>query len=401
MRHPSTTNEAIIMRLFSRVLAIAALSVGAFIGCGDDADDASGGAGGGVAAGSIQVQVSGEESATDGFLFPDGSEVVIADGWEVQFDHVFVVVGRVWLSDNPDTAPSDQSQTGGVVAERKGPWAIDLASAGSVPGAGGEGTAIPLVVFDRKDDGSDFEADQRYAFSYGLVTATDSAERSNFAGDASAEDAYARMVDAGYTVFYVGTATFEGTTCESSDDTYDFEAIPTSIPFAIGFSTPTEYLNCQNQENQGEPFDGEEFQRGIAIVSNDAATAQLTFHLEHPFYSDVAHEPLIYFDQLAARLVGAPEGTELTLEMLEGVDPTAFTDGSDNDLPWRSCDGSTLPAGAQRRFETGSIPVNPGGEPESGFRDYRDYVHYVQSSFGHLNGGEGLCFIDRQYASPP
>ena len=33
-------------------------------------------------------------------------------------------------------------------------------------------------------------------------------------------------------------------------------------------------------------------------------------------------------------------------------------------------------------------------------RDYRDYVHYVQSAQGHLNGGEGLCFVQRNYPSP-
>jgi hypothetical protein len=27
-------------------------------------------------------------------------------------------------------------------------------------------------------------------------------------------------------------------------------------------------------------------------------------------------------------------------------------------------------------------------------------VEYVQSTQGHLNGGEGLCFVDRQYPSP-
>ena len=89
-----------------------------------------------------------------------------------QFDHVLVVVGSVKLSENPDKSPSDASQVDAVVAEQAGPWVIDLAQEGSVPGAGGEGTATPLFVFETRDDGEPFATDQRYAFSYTLAEAT-------------------------------------------------------------------------------------------------------------------------------------------------------------------------------------------------------------------------------------
>jgi hypothetical protein len=368
-------------------------------GCGDDAGAGGGPAGGG----SITVQISGEDLATDGFGFPDGSEVVIADGWEISFDHVFVTVGRVWLAENPDVAPSDQSRTGEVVAEVTGPWAVDLAKPGEVPGAGGEGTAIKLFDIDKMNKRGDepFAADQRYAFSYSTVNASAGATKVNFANDAVASALYDALAAQGCTVAYVGTATFRGdATCAVSDATYDFTAVPTTVPFTLCFNTPTEYLNCQNQENQGDPFPDEEYQRGIPIKDNQATLAQLTFHLEHPFYSDVEHEPVLYFDQLAAQLAGAPPGSELTLDALTGLDPTAFTDGAGQDLPWRRCDGGDLPAGTQRSFEAGSIPIGPGQDPSSGFRDYGDYVRYVQSSQGHLNGGEGICYTRRSYPSP-
>ncbi len=383
------TNAAVVSILLSSCVAVMA--------CGDD--EGSGGSGP-AGSGSIQVQVSGEDLAVDGFLFPDGSEVVISDGWQLSFDHVIVTVGRVWLTDNPDVAPSDQSQSGATVAEAVGPWAIDLTSPGDTPGAGGEGTATKLAVIDKENlnDDAALAADRRYGLSYDVVAASAGATKLGFAGDAEA--VYAQAIAQGCTMVYAGTATFEGTTCETSDAGYDFAAIPTSVPFFFCFKTPTEFKNCQNQDNQGEPFPDEEFQRGVAIKANEAAVAQLTFHLDHPFYGDVEHEPRLFFDQLAAALVGAAPGTTLTLDMLAGVDPTGFVDGADAPLPWRVCDGTPLPTGAQRAFESGTIPIGAGVDPSMGFRDYVDYVQYVQSSQGHLNGGEGICFTDRKYPSP-
>lgn len=373
----------------------------ALSGCGDDTSSGGGAGGGPAGSGTITVQISGEDAATDGFLFPDGSEVTISDGWELRFDHVFVTVGEVWLAENPDKAPSDQSQTGTVVARKAGPWAVDLAIPGTVAGAGGEGTAVPLVDFDTMTEQGDapFAADQRYAFSYSFVAAASGATKVNFADDPDTASAYDDVAADGCVVAYLGTATFKGTACESSDPAYDFTAIPTSVPFRLCFKTPTHYENCQNEENQGDPFPDEEFQRGIPIKANEASTAQITVHLEHPFYSDVQHEPRLFFDQYAATLVGQPEGTTLELDALAALDPTGFRDGADASLPWRVCDGGALPTG-QRAFSAGSIPVGPGQDPSQGFRNYLDYVGYVQSTQGHLNGGEGLCYINRQFPSP-
>ncbi len=371
--------------------------------CGDDGSGGAGGAGGGAASGTIVVQISGEELGTDGFGFPQGSEVVIADGWELRFDHVFVTIGKVWLSENPDSSPTDQSVTGDAVAEAAGPWAVDLAKEGEVPGVGGEGTAVVLAELTGQNLKGDvpFAADQRYAFSFSTVAASSAATKVNFGDDGDASDAYDALVAQGCTLAMIGTATFVGgDTCEVSDAAYDFSALPASLPFSLCFAAPVESLNCQNENNQGDPFPDEEFQRGVALQVSQASVAQITLHLDHPFYSDVEHEPVLYFDQFAAQLVGAPPGELLTLDALQGLDPTAFVDGGGAALPWRRCDGGPLPAGAQRAFEAGSIPISPAQDPASGFRDYRDFVTYVTSSLGHMNGGEGICYSDRQYPSP-
>lgn len=384
----------------SRAL-LGALLAGVAASSGAGCDGGGGGEGGGGAAGgSVKVQISGEDLATDGFGFPGGSEVTIADGWEVKLSHVLVSVDRVWLSDNPDRVPSDQSQTGDLVAQAKGPWIVDLSREGDAPGAGGEGTAISITTLDRRTEDGDapLSAGERYAFSYALSAAADGATPVNL--DAEGESLFEEMKTGGYAVYYVGTATFKGTSCETSDAAYDFTKIPQSFEVKLGFATPTSYLNCQNQENPGEPFDGEEYQRGVTIKEGEPSLAQMTIHLEHPFYSETQHEPALYFDQLAALLVGQPEGTPLTIDAAVGVDPSAFTDGEGASLPWRTCDGSPVPGTKQRAFDTGSVPLDPGAPPAEALRDYRDYLHYVQSTQGHMNGGEGLCFARRDYPSP-
>ena len=72
-------------------------------------------------------------------------------------------------------------------------------------------------------------------------------------------------------------------------------------------------------------------------------------------------------------------------------------------MPWRSCvDVATYapPGSGAMTFDTLTIPVSPGGDPAQVIRDFRDYVLYNHSTFGHLNA-DGLSFVDRQYPSPP
>lgn len=354
------------------------------------------------ASGAVQVAISGEDIATEGISFPTGSEVTFVDGWAIELQHVLVTVGNVTLSENPDLAPSDQSRTGSVVASASGPWAVDLHVPGTIDAAGGEGLAVPLALIENQNElgGKDFSNNERYAFSYDIVAASADAQIVNFAGDDDAQAAYAEMIEAGATVLYVGVATFRGSDCEVSDDSYDFSQLPTEVPFRLAFRTPTSFLNCQNQDNEGTPFDDEEFQRGVAVPANRNALAQITLHLEHAWFSATVHDPALRFDQLAARLVGKPPGTVVTLDDVVGVDPSAFTDAEGAPLPTRSCDGSALPPGAQLRFDNGSVSLDSGAKPNEALRDYYDFAQYVQSTQGHLNGGEGLCYAERRYPSP-
>lgn len=364
----------------------------------------TGSTGGGSAsgAGTIEVTIGGEELATAGIPWDPKGEAHVSDGWEIAFEHVIVTADKIRVAENPDTAPTDQSKTGAVVAEVTGPWAVDLHKVGPIPGAGGEGTAFALTTLAAQNKNGDkpFAADQRYAFSYDTVVASEAAKKVNFEGDAETEALYKEMITKGYAVLYVGTATFKGTDCATTDAAYDFKAIPTTVKFHLGFTTPVSSINCQNQSNQGDAFADEEYQRGIPIVANKASGAQLMYHMDHPFYTDVAHEPGLYFNQMAAQLVGKPEGTVVTMDDLAKLDPTAFVDGAGKALPWRVCDGGALPASKQMGFETGSIAVNPGSLPDKAFRDYRDYIQYVQSTQEHLNGGEGLCYTRRNYPAP-
>lgn len=352
--------------------------------------------------GAVQVAISGEDLATEGVSFPTGSEVTFVDGWALELSHVLVTIGKVKLSENPDLAPSDQSRTGAVVASAEGPWAVDLHVPGTIQAAGGEGFATPLTRIENqtKRGGAPFDPTERYAFSYETVAASADAELVNFADSEEAKAAYAAMIEAGATVQYIGTARFAGESCDVSDPGYDFGVIPAEVPFSLMFRTPTGFVNCQNQDNQGDPFPDEEYQRGVAIPRNADALAQITLHLEHAWFSATLHDPSLRFDQLAARLVGKPPGSTVTLDDLQGVDPTAFTDAEGAPLPTRNCDGSPLPSGKQLRFDTGSVAVDPGAPPAEALRDYRDFIQYVQSTQGHLNGGEGLCFVERHYPSP-
>jgi hypothetical protein len=360
-------------------------------GCGD------GRAGGG----GLTVTISGEDAATEGFLFPTGSEVTFADGWQLEFRHVLVTVGAITLSENPDKSPVDQSQTDAPVARADGPYAVDLTSPGDAPGAGGEGEALTLTTIAApnlaKDDA--FALDRRYAFGFSILRARTDARRVGFDAGSEADAYYEQMVDRGYAVLYVGTATFEGETCENGDSSYPFDELPVSVPFELGFATPTTYRNCQNQDNDGEAFDGEEYQRGVAMVEGRAAVAQITLHLEHPFFSDVQHDSAVRFDPMAARH-GATSNGPLTLADLAGVAPAGLVDANGTALPPRVCDGSALPPGKVAHLRVGSVPVNPGGDPARELRDFRDFVHYVQSAQAHLNGGEGLCAVERDYPSP-
>jgi hypothetical protein len=355
----------------------------------------------------ILVTASGEVLALGGYDFPPGSADAVAfvDGWEVRFSKVLVTFDRVTLSNNPDLSPSDESQTGALVAQEDGPWAVDLHKGGPLTGKGGsDERAVPITAFvnQNKNGNAAFDPTQRYAFGFDIVTATTSAKNVNL--DAADLTDYQDMISKGYTALFVGTATFRGTGC-SQTAAYDFSAaaFPKTVNFRFGFTTPVTNINCQNPDNDpASAFDGEEHQRGVALMPNVTTIAQATFHTDHAFWDNFVHDSPAHFDQIAAQYVGVPTFTA-TVEDLANVTnfSTGFTDKLGAALPWRSClasfDLTGLPP--QMRFDPGTIPVNPGATADQALRNYRDAMSYSESTMGHLNA-DGLCFVKRNYPSP-
>jgi hypothetical protein len=176
------------------------------------------------------------------------------------------------------------------------------------------------------------------------------------------------------------------------------------VNIRFGFASPVTNINCQNPDNDpADPLGGEEHQRGIALRQNQTTVAQATFHADHVFWENFVHDSPAHFDQIAAQYVGVPSPTA-TLEDLASVTnfSTGFTDRNGAALPWRSCvDASVfpLPAG-QMRFDPTPVLANPAAQPQDALRNLREAITYGESTMGHLNS-DGLCFVVRNYPSPP
>jgi hypothetical protein len=344
------------------------------------------------AAGTIQFSVSGESLALGGYAFPPAGsdDPAFVDGWDIRFDKLIAVVDHISLAETPDENPADESQFGKKVAEVDGPWAIDLHQGGPLAGkGGGDEQAYPLaqVANQNLNGNRPFDDTQRYAFSFDTVPATADATKLFIADD---DPDYADMVANGWSVLYVGTATFKGTTCTTSDDSFDFTQLPTTVHFRLGFASPTSYLNCQNPDNDpAQALGDEEHERGVQVKTNGTTIAQVTIHTDHPFWESFVHDSPARFDELAAIAKADNGAFNVTLNDAVGVDYHAFTFGA-QPLPWRSCiTGQTW----------------PGDDPQMGFddlgttvADLSAYMTYNQSTQGHLNS-DGLCFVQRNYQS--
>jgi hypothetical protein len=94
------------------------------------------------------------------------------------------------------------------------------------------------------------------------------------------------------------------------------------------------------------------------------------------------------------------------LEDVLGVDYTGFRDHAGNVLPWRTCDPAYQnPNGGSRvgqmHFDPVAVPHCVRGDHATGLCDFYDYSKYDQSTQGHWNGADGLCYVKRAYLSPP
>jgi uncharacterized membrane protein YgcG len=406
--------------------------------------------------GGVLFAASGEVLALSGYPFPpvNAGDPVFVDGWDVHFTRLLVTVDNVTVSSNPDMSKGDPSQTGGAVAGVKGPWAIDLSHSDPayLPGKGGPGEeAVPIAALKGQNlvGGSPgFATDgTRYAFGFDLIAATtctaDGRQTLNVNIDTAGQADYQEMVQNGCAVLYVGTATFKGGTVPgytgcNTDDAGVYQTWPQTVNFRLCFKSPTTYVNCQNPDNDpAKAFPNEEHQRGIAFKSSQSVIGQVTVHTDHPFWDSVLHDSPAHFDQFAARLAGQNGGggasadggaiseggggasdggaiseggasdggvPTVTVELTKGVDYTAYTDALGHKVNWRYCIAPSTDVHPQfngpMAFDPQGVPHCVGANSATGLCDYYDYSTYNQSTQGHLNSN-GLCFVKRNYPSPP
>ncbi|MCC6336485.1 MAG: hypothetical protein IT380_21170 [Myxococcales bacterium] len=355
---------------------------------------------------SLLITISGESFATEGIGFPPASArgaPYFLDGWEVRFTHAVVVVDRLTVSENPDLNPNDPSQTGEAVARAEGPWAVDLAKGGPLVAKELNGQAVALARLtgqNLKAGTPSFAPTAKYAFGYQLIAARAGVYDVNL--DAEGEAAYREMASNGWTVWLSGTATWKGDlgapACRSTGASYDFARFPKAVAFSFGFRAPVDFKNCENPELSPAGS------RGLQTQALAQTTAQVTFHLDHPFWEALEEDAPLRWDVLAARrAVDAGVGpSTASLDLTDlAFDFQAPKDAQGAALPWRTC-GPTL---ANERstgtvaYDPVNVPVNPSGGA-AGLKSLSDYMTYNLSTFGHLNN-DGLCFPARSYPSPP
>jgi hypothetical protein len=411
--------------------------------------------------GQLLLTASGEALAQQGYKFPDmPANGVFADGWEVHFQHFIATFDKITISGNPDKSKTDQSLTDPPVAEADGPWAVDLAKPTShdIDGKETGEKATPFAVLSSQNllPGSPpFATDgTKYAVGFSAVVAAPNAIIVNL--DAEGMTMYQDMIGKGCAVLYVGTATFNADPTQCTTQDPEFSRFPKAVNFSLCFKSPTQYINCDNQDIMGTPFGNEPHPRGIVFPTNTFVTGEVTFHTDHPFWESVVHDTPAHFDQFAARVAmaagpaadsgapdagttdgggadvvaaeasvaeaGAPEGggdsgttsggdagvPTVTMDSLVGVDYLAYTDPFGNPVQWRSCvkDAMGMQFGkssGRMMFDPQSVPKAPVGPnpTTAGLRDYYDFSTYNQSTQGHWNGVDGLCFVKRNYPSPP
>ena len=408
--------------------------------------------------GAVYVTISGEANAIMGYPFPPNSynaETYMVDGWEFQIEAFIVVIDKIVLWSDPNLSATNQSAHGPQVAHLSGPFVVDLHKGGTIVGQGGypeEATALGVIWNQNDSCGASFDPTLTYGFGFSTIPA---GPLPGYTGEVAGYDAYnvnldeseaadyAYMVAHGASVYYRGHTVWKGNDPNNSmgpciqgnagpgpdaglirvdggpdggvpsytrDGGYDFAVEPQAgMNFRFAFSTPTSYVNCVNYTLAGIGVGGESSPRGVQISSSSSAVAQVTIHMDHPFWESFAEDSPVRWDQIAAQYVGvAPPAdggvVESTLDDFRGVPFQGFTDHQGTPIPWRNCVPGTKyvsPGNGQMSFSTLTVPVDPHEtDPSKAIRDYYDYLRYSQSTQGHLNS-QGLCYIDRQFPSPP
>lgn len=323
--------------------------------CGDPA---------GSTTGTIAVSVTGEDAAKEGIAGEAGGEgPFFADGWTVKFDRWLVVLDNLRLN-QPGTDPGQQRLVGALVAQQRGPFVVDL-TRGAQP--------LPLATFTRQDGGAAFDTRTRYAFSFDVVPAAAGAKRAadNTPWDTAGEQALQEMVQKGYAHYVAGTAT------RQADSRPAFADYPTEVRFAFGWGGAVSYVNCSNPDNGAD----EQQNRGVQPRQDGAQRAQITMHLEHPFWARLNVEnPDLRFDAIAARAGGMGAARSVTLEDLQASRIAQLTDRADKPVK-------------DRLDPDKNLVYDVNGAP--GVSTLREFMVYSAQTMAHLNG-DGLCFPERK-----
>jgi hypothetical protein len=349
---------------------------------------------------------------------------------------------------------SDQSQHGPKVAEVNGPFVVDLHKGGPLDGKGGAGEqalAIAALANQNANGGASFDPSAMYAFGFSTVQAPGDGSAINVNLTADEEADYQYMVKNDASVYYYGTAQWNGTqsggqmgfglcatdpqtdygnmaqTCASATvggdggtggggdggggacpSIYDFSKLPQTMGFQLAFPTPTNYVNCVNyslSEQVGHDI------RGVQTSTSASVVNQVTVHMDHPFWESFQENTPVHWDPIAAQYIGQTNPIA-HLDDFKGVQFSPFKDKNGVVMPWHWCESAYSPPGnGAMSFDTLSVTVDPNGTCTGTvgqdytqanckvIRDYYDFIRYTQSTQGHLNS-QGLCFIDRQYPAP-
>ena len=356
---------------------------------------------------SVEVTFSGETLGINGLPFQPVSQgdPYFVDGWNMAIDEDIVVVGNIALNTMP-TEDQTWYDMGPQVAHKVGPYVFDAHQAAGFIGKDGVEPASPMFVFDNEDDGSSFDSNQRYAFSYDTVVAAYPAWNLNLTSQGQAD--YDVMVSNGWNKFIRATATYVGTGAYPDMATQmKFNAFPTTVNFTMGWNDATSNTNCVNADLGAED---DLMNRGVVIFPDQASVAQITMHVDHLFWDKLKQEgAALRFDPIAAFAPADTSTTPFSLNSFHAQHLLAtFADGSP--LPDRAPDqpnpspnaGANTPDDVQPNPLQITFNLNGVTAPDgSAFPDdLVQFMAFSAQSQMHLNA-QGLCYIKGQNPADP
>ncbi|HEX3902839.1 MAG TPA: hypothetical protein VH853_08300 [Polyangia bacterium] len=356
---------------------------------------------------SVEVTFSGETLGINGLPFQpvNQGDPYFVDGWNMTIDEDIVVVGDIALNSMP-TEDQTWFDMGPQVAHKAGPYVFDAHQAAGFVGKDGIEPASPMFVFDKEDNGSSFDSNQRYAFSYDTVVAAYPAWNLNLTTQGQAD--YDLMVSNGWGKFIRATASYVGTGSYPDAATQTkFNAFPTTVTFTMGWNDATSNTNCVNADLGAED---DLMNRGVVIFPDQASVAQMTMHVDHVFWDKLKQEgAALRFDPIAAFAPADTSTTPFSLNTFHSQHLLAtFADGSP--LPDRAPDqpnpspnaGANTPDDVQPNPLQVTFNLNGVTKPDgTAFPDdLVQFMAFSAQSQMHLNA-QGLCYIKGQNPADP